>query len=107
MLDKFRQIFFYTTNGITIIAPVVLLLMPIDFFDKGESLCLSKQLAGISCYACGMTKAVMHFVHFDFLGAWNFNQLSFIVVPMLFPLWLKSIYEIQGKQLPGLLGRLT
>jgi hypothetical protein len=49
----------------------------------------------------------MHFIHFDFQKAWEFNKLSFIVVPMLFPLWLKAFYEIQGKSLPGLLGKLT
>ena len=106
-METIRKIFFYTTNFITIIAPVALLLMPIDFFDSGESICLSKRLAGIECYGCGLTKAVMHFVHFDFKGAWGFNQLSFLVVPMLFPLWLKSVYEIQGRKLPGLIGRLT
>ena len=102
-----REIVFYTRVIITIIAPFILIVMPIDFFDKGESICLSKQLAGIECYGCGLTKAIMHFIHFDFKGAWNFNQLSFLIIPMMFPLWLKAIYEIQGKQLPGLMGRLT
>ena len=57
-------------------------------------------------YACGLTKATMHFVHFQFEAAWDFNKLSFIVVPMLFPLWLKSIYDIQGKRMPGVIGNL-
>ena len=61
----------------------------------------------MECYACGMTRAVMHMVHLDFKGAWEFNKLSFIVVPMLFPMWLKAIYSIQGKKMPGLLGKLV
>ncbi|MEY3499205.1 MAG: hypothetical protein RL308_874 [Bacteroidota bacterium] len=89
------------------VTPFVLILLPSDFFDNGESVCLSKMLAGMECYACGLTRASMHFVHFEFLKAWGFNKLSFIVVPMLFPLWLKSFYEIRGKSLPGLLGKLT
>ena len=89
------------------VTPFVLILLPSDYFDKGESICLSKMLAGMECYACGLTKATMHFVHFDFQKAWEFNKLSFIVVPMLFPLWLKAFYEIRGKNLPGLLGKLT
>ncbi len=88
-------------------SPIVLMLLPVNFFDNGESICLSKLLAGIECYACGLTRATMHFIHFDFQKAWEFNKLSFIVVPMLFPLWLKAFYEIQGKSLPGLLGKLT
>ena len=102
-----KKIVFYTRTIITILAPFVILLLPIDYFDSGESICLSKRIAGINCYACGLTRATMHFVHFDFAGAWQFNKLSFLVVPMLFPLWLKAVYEIQGKSLPGLMGRLT
>jgi hypothetical protein len=103
----FRRLFFYTSNIVTILAPIVLLFLPATFFDKGESVCLSVQLANMQCYACGMTKAVMHFIHFDFEGAWGFNKLSFIVVPMLVPMWVKSIYDIQGKKMPGIIGRLS
>ncbi|KAF2519893.1 DUF2752 domain-containing protein [Flavobacterium salilacus subsp. salilacus] len=102
-----RKVVFYTRVWVTILAPVVLLFLPADFFDKGESICLSKSLAGIECYACGMTRAVMHFIHFEFEAAWEFNKLSYIVVPLLFPLWLKAVFEAQGKQLPGILGKLT
>ena len=87
-------------------APFVLLLLPSNFFDGGESICLSKLLLNTNCYACGMTKAVMHFVHFEFSKAWEYNYLSFLVVPLLFPLWIKAFYEYNGKQMPGLLGRL-
>jgi hypothetical protein len=78
------------------------------FFDKGESVCFYVQLYGIDCYACGLTRATMLFIHFGFQEAWDFNKLSFIVVPMLAVLWVKSIYDdIQGKRMPGILGKLT
>lgn len=102
-----RKFVFYTRILVTMVTPLVLILLPADFFDKGESICLSKALAGIECYACGLTRATMHFIHFEFQKAWDFNKLSFIVVPMLFPLWLKAFYEIRGKSLPGILGKLT
>ena len=102
-----RKFVFYTRIIVTMVAPFVLLLLPATYFDNGESICLSKLLAGMECYACGLTKATMHLIHFDFQKAWEFNKLSFIVVPMLFPLWLKAFYEIRGKSLPGVLGKLT
>jgi hypothetical protein len=102
-----RKIVFYSRITITMATPFVLILLPSDYFDKGESICLSKMLAGMECYACGLTRATMHFVHFEFQKAWEFNKLSFIVVPMLFPLWLKAFYEVRGKKLPGFLGKLT
>lgn len=102
-----RKYVFYTRILVTMITPIVLILLPSNFFDKGESICLSKTLAGIECYACGLTKATMHIIHFEFQKAWEYNKLSFIVVPMMFPLWLKAFYEIRGKSLPGMLGKLT
>jgi len=102
-----RKVVFYTRIWITIITPFVLMLLPSDFFDKGNSICLSKMLANMECYACGLTRATMHFIHFDFDKAWSYNKLSFIVVPLLFPLWLKAFYELKGKSLPGILGKLT
>jgi hypothetical protein len=102
-----RKIVFYTRIWITIVAPFVLICLPSNFFDNGESICISKTLVGMECYACGMTRATMHLIHFEFQEAWGFNKLSFIVVPLLFPLWLKAFYELRRKSLPGMLGRLT
>ena len=100
-----KKIVFYLFNLIIVFAPVVLLLLPVNFFDTGESICLSKVLAGMECYACGMTRAIMHLIHFDFESAWNFNKLSFIVTPMLFPIWLKSVYLLLNKPLPKILAK--
>lgn len=102
-----RKLYFYISNLIIIIAPFVLLFLPSNYFDEGQSVCLSVQLAGIECYACGLTRATMHFMHFEFQEAWNYNKLVFIVVPMLSVLWLKAVYDIQGKKLPGRIGKLT
>ena len=102
-----RKFVFYTRIWVTILAPFILILLPADFFDRGNSICLSKMLAGYECYACGLTRGVMHFIHFEFQEAWEFNKLSFIVVPLLFPLWVKAFYEIRGKSLPGIWGKLT
>lgn len=67
---------------VLLVLPIVLLILPVDFFDSGESICLSVVLANTECYGCGMTRAIMHLIHFDFTGAWEFNKLSFIVFPL-------------------------
>ena len=46
-------------------------------------MCLSKVLAGIECYGCGMTRAIMHLIHLDFKEAYQYNKLSFVVFPVL------------------------
>lgn len=100
-----RKLVFYTRVWVTLLAPFVLLVLPADFFDHGESICLSKLLAGMECPACGLTRGVMHFMHFEFAKAWDFNKMTFLVVPMLFPLWLKAFYEATGKEMPAIMNK--
>ncbi|QNF31959.1 DUF2752 domain-containing protein [Adhaeribacter swui] len=76
-----------------IVVPVVLLLLPADQFDTGTSLCLSKLLLNKACYGCGMARAIMHLIHFDFSAAFSYNKLSFIVFPLLAYLWGQSFFK--------------
>lgn len=82
---------YYTISklGIIILLPIILLFLPANFFDKGESICLSKVLFGLECYACGMTRACMHLIHFDLEEAFAYNMTSFIVLPLLSIVWVK------------------
>ncbi len=73
---------------------IVLMILPADFFDKGQSLCISKLLLNKECYGCGMTRAIQHLLHFDFEIAYNFNKISFIVLPLTLFLILKDIYDV-------------
>ncbi|MBK0404943.1 DUF2752 domain-containing protein [Adhaeribacter sp. BT258] len=76
-----------------VIIPLVLLALPADFFDSGQSLCLSKVLAGIECYGCGMTRAIMHLIHLEFEAAYHFNKLSFVVFPVISFLWTQDFLK--------------
>jgi hypothetical protein len=69
--------------------PVVLLLLPADFFDHGRSMCLSVLLFNRQCPACGMTRACMHLIHRDFEDAYAYNMMSFIVMPLLCIVWVQ------------------
>jgi hypothetical protein len=82
-----QKAFVYARLGFYIVVPILLLVLPADFFDKGESICLSKALLDMECYACGITRATMHFIHFEFVDAYYFNPLSFVIVPLLILIW--------------------
>jgi len=69
--------------------PISLLLLPKDFFDNGESICLSKILFNVECYGCGMTRACMHLIHLDFEQAYAYNMISFIAFPLLCVVWVQ------------------
>jgi hypothetical protein len=81
--------------------PIVLWLLPASFFDEGQSLCLSVLLLDKECYGCGITRAIQHFIHFDFQTAWNFNKLVVIVAPILFFVWLKWVRDAWKKMTKG------
>ena len=76
--------------------PISLIALPENFFDTGESICISVMLFDTECYGCGMTRAIMRIIHFDFQSALDFNRLSFVVFPLLVMLWVKLLFGIVG-----------
>lgn len=82
-----------------LIVPIVLFILPSDFFDEGDSVCLSVMLFNMECYGCGMTRAVMHFIHFDFIKAIAYNKLVILVFPLLFLGWIKIVLFLLGKKI--------
>jgi biotin transporter BioY len=74
------------------LAPILIgVLLPANFFDGGQTLCVFTWLTGYSCYGCGMTRALMHLIHFDLESAWQYNRLSFIVLPLFLVLIIQGI----------------
>ena len=61
----------------------MLIVLPADFFDTGESVCLSVRFFDLTCYGCGLTRAIHHLIHLDFETAYTYNKLSVIVLPVL------------------------
>ncbi|MCS7004780.1 MAG: DUF2752 domain-containing protein [Cytophagales bacterium] len=80
-----------------ILIPIILVLLPADFFDRGQSLCLSVLLFDVECYGCGMTRALMHLFHFDFRAAWDLNKISFLVFPILSYLYFQELLQSYHK----------
>jgi Ni/Fe-hydrogenase subunit HybB-like protein len=50
-------------------------------------MCLSRLLFDIECWGCGMTRAVMHFHHFEFSDAIYYNMGVVLVYPLLIIVW--------------------
>lgn len=83
----------YIRIAFFLIVPVVLLILPAGFFDEGQSLCLSVLLFDQTCYACGMTRAIMHLIHFEFAEAYYYNILGFLVFPLLAYQWFRWFWK--------------
>jgi hypothetical protein len=91
--SNLRKYWHYVRITLWIIMPVILLVLPADFFDQGQSICLSILLLNQECYACGLTRALMHLIHFEFAEAYYFNILAFIVFPLLAYQWALWFWE--------------
>jgi len=85
---NYKQIFLLFKIILGFLIPLILIILPVDYFDTGESVCLSKFLLNVECYACGLTRACMHLIHFDIAGAYYYNTLSFVVLPIISIMWL-------------------
>jgi hypothetical protein len=73
----------YLEFGFYLLAPILLLWLPADYFDEGIPLCFSRIFFNVECLGCGMTRAIMHLIHLDFERAWAYNPLCVIVFPLL------------------------
>lgn len=72
-----------------IILIIVLFNIPINNLE----LCLYKQITGKSCWNCGMTRAFLSILHFEFDNAINYNWKVIIVFPLTIIIYLYSIYK--------------
>tara|TARA_B100001093_G_C26768321_1_gene988913 strand:+ start:961 stop:1278 length:318 start_codon:yes stop_codon:yes gene_type:complete len=84
---------------ILLLGPLILFFLPSDYFDQGQSVCLSVVFFDLECYGCGMTRALMHLIHFEFFEAYQYNNLVILVFPLLFLWWLKIVLSLFGKKI--------
>jgi hypothetical protein len=100
-LEKDKQLSF-TQKALLIVimvAPLFLLILPSTYFDAGESLCISVRLFDIECFGCGITRAIMHLIHFEFSAAWTYNKLSFLVLPIFVMFWLYLLGKVTDRRI--------
>jgi len=81
----------YLLLSILVGLPIVLFLLPASYFDEGQSVCISVLLLNKECVGCGLTRACMHLIHFDFTEAVYHNPLVLLVFPLGVMLWLRLL----------------
>lgn len=77
-----------------IILIIVLFNIPIENLE----LCLFKQITGNPCWNCGMTRAFLSILHFEFNNAINYNWKVVVVFPLTIVIYLYSIYKYITKE---------
>ena len=96
MLDNSNKV---KKAGLTIwlALPLVLLILPADYFDHGAVICPSKRFLNIECPGCGMTRAIQHAIHFQFSKSWDYNKGVVIILPILVLIYLHIVGRILNK----------
>ena len=74
-----------------IILPIILFFIPLEWLNKQHSICLIKNIFGVECFGCGITKAIVSFVQLDFIRAIEYNNMVIIVLPLFIYEWFKNL----------------
>jgi Protein of unknown function (DUF2752) len=61
--------------------PVLGWVLPPDYLDGGVSKCPSLLFFQTPCPFCGLSRATLHAMHFQFKDAFEFNKLIIITFP--------------------------
>lgn len=83
---------------ITTVLLILLYHIPIENNSYLNHLCLYKNLFGIECFNCGMTRACLSTLHFDFKAAFAYNSNVTFVFPLLVIVYLYSWYRYINKK---------
>jgi hypothetical protein len=71
--------------------PLAFVFIPTTWLESRRSVCLIRNLFGVKCPGCGMTRALSCVFHGDFKRAFHYNKLVVIVFPLLCYIWLRSV----------------
>jgi hypothetical protein len=80
-----------------IILPIILFFIPLEWLNKQHSICLIKNIFGVECYGCGITRAIISGVQLDFTKAIEYNKMVIIVLPLFIYEWFKKLKLIFNK----------
>ena len=73
--------------------PFLLSILSLDKLESKHSICLFKNLFGIECYGCGITKAIIASIQLDFVRAFEYNKLIVVAMPLIVYLWVKEFVK--------------
>jgi hypothetical protein len=73
-------------HGVAVLLGVAALLalaiIPTGILEKGPVLCVWRNLFGIHCPTCGMTRAFSSLLHGKLVSAFEYNKLVVVVFPI-------------------------
>ena len=74
-----------------ILLPTIFAFIPTSWFEARHPVCLIRNVFGVPCPGCGMTRAISCVLHADFKKAFQYNRLVVVVFPLLCYTWLNVV----------------
>lgn len=84
-MDKNKKIMIFTV--VNIIMFIILYNIPIEM---ANNLCMFKLVLHKECWNCGMTRAFLSLLHFNFKEAINYNKNVIIIFPFTICCYMSS-----------------
>jgi hypothetical protein len=78
--------------------PIVIWFVNYKSNDNDFSFCVFKNIFGIKCYGCGLTRGMSAVLHLDFQKMYELNKLNIISIPLLTFLYLQAIFVLFKKK---------
>jgi hypothetical protein len=83
---------------------VALALVPTPWLEHAPTVCLYRNLFGLRCPGCGMTRALSALLHGEFAQAFLYNRLVVVAFPAILGVVLFDVttWARSGRRIPKL-----
>ncbi len=71
--------------------PFLTIIISYIGLGDGSTICIFKNVLGLDCFGCGMTRAIIAFIRGDFYQSINYNFNVIIILPLLLIIWFKQL----------------
>lgn len=71
----------------------ILLIVPQELIQRGPEICLFKKFLGLSCWGCGMTRALSFFAHGEIARARAYHSFVIALFPLLITVAFWQIWQ--------------
>jgi hypothetical protein len=91
--SRSRQLALVLRSAVLVSLPLVLVLSPDKVLMDAPTICLFRNITGMECYGCGMTRGIHAILHGHFAAAIEFNKAVVVVAPILAVTWMRAMYD--------------
>ncbi len=96
MLDRVPK--FLSISRVILYVSIVLFfaIVPTEYIEGGPTICLFRNMIGVPCLGCGLTRAISSIFHGNFVKALSYNKLIVIIFPLLCFLCFYDLLRLSG-----------